>query len=167
MSIKSLLASHRNEVLPVASSQEMTTRITVRRRHVWQDALHKLRNGLDATKPLRVTFIGEPAVDTGGPLREFFRLAMGEIFANNSIFHGSASARIPAHNVVHLRKKTYFYVGKMFAISLVHGGPAPACMASPVADYFTYGMERVKATVSDVPDMEIQTKLQQVWLIRV
>ena len=57
------------------------------------------------------------------------------------------------------RSPTYFYVGQMFAISLVHGGPAPACMASPVADYFVYGMERVKATGSDVPDVEVQMKL--------
>ena len=92
-------------------------------------------------------------------MREFLRLAMCEILSNNTLFHGSATARVPTHNMVHLSKKTYYYVRQMFAISLVHGGPAPSCLANPVADYFLYGSERVKA---DVPDMEIQMKVQQV-----
>ena len=46
----------------------------IRRRHVLADTLHKLRNGLDVTKRLRVTFIGKSAVDTGGPLREYFTI---------------------------------------------------------------------------------------------
>lgn len=48
----------------------------IRRKHVFVDALHAVKNGLDVTKHLRVTFVGEPAVDAGGPLREFFHLLM-------------------------------------------------------------------------------------------
>lgn len=124
--------------------------------------MHKLRNGLDTTKPLRVTFIGEPAVDTGSPMREYLWLAMGEVLSNNTLFHGSATARVPTHNMAHLSKKTYLYVGQMFTIFLVHGGPAPSCLANPVADYFLYGIERVKATISDVSDVGVQMKLWKV-----
>lgn len=39
-------------------------KLTVRRRHVFRDALIAFQTGL---KPISVTFIGEPAVDEGGP----------------------------------------------------------------------------------------------------
>ena len=42
-----------------------STQLTVRRRHILEDTFHKLRNNLDVTKPIRVKFIGEPAIDTG------------------------------------------------------------------------------------------------------
>ena len=43
-------------------------------------------------KHLKVTFIGEPAVDAGGPLREYFHLLLRELAENSSLF------------VVHIRK---------------------------------------------------------------
>ena len=64
----------------------------IRRRHVLADTLHKLRNGLDVTKRLRVTFIGESAVDTGGPLREYFTILMRCIAQNNSLFCGKENS---------------------------------------------------------------------------
>ena len=64
----------------------------IRRRHVLGDTLHKLRNGLDVTKRLRVTFIGESAVDTGGPLREYFTILMRCIAQNNSLFCGKENS---------------------------------------------------------------------------
>ena len=52
-----------------------TSRISVRRRYAFQDyvdACKKLRRQLKQNATLRVTFIGEPAVDDGGPRHEFF-----------------------------------------------------------------------------------------------
>lgn len=66
-SIQNLLTSHRASVIDDANREEFT-RLIVRRRHVWEDMLHKLRNNLDVTKPIRITFVGEPAIDTGGNL---------------------------------------------------------------------------------------------------
>ena len=97
----------------------------VRRKHVWEDALHHFKSGLPTTKHLRITFLGEPAVDAGGPLREFLQLLMSEIARNNTLFCGDETARVPNHNMVELSKKTYEYVGSMLAVSIVHGGPAP------------------------------------------
>ena len=50
------------------------------------------------TKPLKVTFLGEPAVDEGGPKREFFMLLMGEIANNGSLLDGSPNNKILRHN---------------------------------------------------------------------
>eukprot|EP00112_Aurelia_sp_Birch-Aquarium-sp1_P025831 Seg8815.1 transcript_id=Seg8815.1/GoldUCD/mRNA.D3Y31 product="hypothetical protein" protein_id=Seg8815.1/GoldUCD/D3Y31 len=47
--------------------------IDVRRKFAWKDYLMcRRRQGFATNAKLRVRFVGEPAVDTGGPLREFF-----------------------------------------------------------------------------------------------
>ena len=87
---------------------------------------------------------------------------MGELLSNNTLFNGSATARMPSHNTVELTKKTYFNVGQIMALSIVHGGPAPKCLADPIADYIVHGMDKVKASTNDVSDIGIRLKLQQV-----
>ena len=52
-------------------------RISIRRRYAYQDYLdavarQKMRKRFNKNGMLKVTFIGEPAVDDGGPRREFF-----------------------------------------------------------------------------------------------
>ena len=59
-----LLQSHKLKVLPLEMDGP-TTRIVVRRKHIWTDSLHAFKNGLDFDKHIKVTFIGEPAVDQG------------------------------------------------------------------------------------------------------
>ena len=76
--------------------------------YVLPDTLHQLRWGLDVSKHMRVTFVGEPAVDSGGPMREYLHLLMSSIAHNNSLFCGEDSQRIPEHNNVELEKKFFF-----------------------------------------------------------
>ena len=40
-------------------------------------------------------------------------------------FGGRVESHYLRHNLSELKKKTYFYVGQMIALSLEHGGPAP------------------------------------------
>jgi hypothetical protein len=100
-------------------------RVIVRRSNILQDSLHLLRNGLDVTKYLRVTFVNEPAVDEGGPLREYFRLLLSATESNNLLLSGPEYSRTPTHNVCELERMSFFYIGVIIALSLVHGGPAP------------------------------------------
>ena len=60
------------------------------------------------------------------------------------------------------RKRIHFTIGTMIAMSLVHRGLGPHFFKPAVADYIIYGMSKVKATPSDVPDKEIQQRLIQV-----
>ncbi len=103
---------------------------------MWVDTLHQLRQGLPVTKHLQVTFLGEPAVDAGGPLREFFQLLVASVARNNSLFVGEETSRAPAHNVSEVDKNSYFFVGIILAMSIVHGGPAPCFFTGAVADSF-------------------------------
>ena len=98
-SIEVLLKTHSSELL--SNDREDVFRIKARRRHIWEDALNCFKRGIPASKHLAITFLGEPAVDAGGPLREFFRLLLGEISRNNSqlvclciIFQHSQSKRL-------------------------------------------------------------------------
>lgn len=87
---------------------------------------------------------------------------MNEIASNNSIFCGEAGFRYLRHNVIELKRKTYFYVGKVLSMSLIHGGPAPSFFSEPVADYILYGLEKVAVNISDVYDYSMKQKLQKV-----
>ena len=52
-------------------------------------------------------------------------ILVGEIARNNNLFCGNESSRVPTHNMSELMKRTYYFVGMMLALSLLHGGPAP------------------------------------------
>ena len=147
-SIETLLRTHSSDIL--SSDEDDIFRIKARRRHIWEDALNSFKRGIPASKHIRVTFLGEPAVDAGGPLREFFHLLLKEIFRNGSLFCGPDTARIPLHNVAALAKGTFKYIGYMMGASLLNGGPAPSFFANIVADYILFGIERVKVKLEDV-----------------
>ena len=98
----------------------------VRRLHVFEDAIQHFKRSISEHKHIRVTFLGEPAVDAGGPLREFFHLLLSKIAQNNTLFFcDKVMACIPKHNMVELSKQTYKCIGAILAASTVHGGPAP------------------------------------------
>ena len=67
-------------------------------------------------------------------------------------------------NIVELQKKSFYHVGKMIAMSLVHGGPGPHFFTPAVADYIMYGMVQVRATPLDVPEDKIQKILLDVLM---
>ena len=114
---------HCIKYLPV--TRDESQRMVIRRKHLWKDALNRFMSGLDEKKRIKVTFVGEPAVDHCGPLREVVHLLLCAIGQNNNLFCVDAACHVPLHNMLELSKKNYFYIGMMIATSLVHGGPAP------------------------------------------
>ena len=144
------------------SNYEDRIRITVRRKHILEDTLHILHGGHDTTKHLKVTFVGEPAVDAGGPLREYFHLLLRELAQNSSLFCGPCTSRAPKHNISELEKGTFYYIGVIIALSIIHGGPGPTFLSSAVADYIVSGFKGVKAMACDIPDPFISDSLQKV-----
>jgi len=136
--------------------------IKIRRKHIWEDSFNVFKRGVPVSKHLQITFLGEPAVDAGGPLREYFYLLLREIFTKGTLFQGKETARIPIHNVLELKKQTFKYIGNMLAASLLNGGPAPTFFADFVADYFVYGLEHVKVNIQDVLNDKMKEKLTKV-----
>ena len=146
--------------LPVDKDQY--TRIIIRRKHLWNDALSQFKS-VNEMKYLRVTFVGEPGEDVGGPLCEFLHLLVNEIAKKNMLFCGDEDKRVPRHCLIELDKKTFFMVGKMLAMSLMHGGPAPTFLAGSVINYILYG--KSEADVMDVPDQSVRDLLLKVSVI--
>jgi hypothetical protein len=58
--------------------------VKVRRDFILEDSLNALvkeNNSLnELRKPMRVQFVGEPAIDEGGVIKEFFMILLKEIF---------------------------------------------------------------------------------------
>ena len=106
-----MIKRHRAELLYEDSHK--AHRITVRRGHIMDDALVAIRSGFDEKKHIRVRFLGEPAVDEGGPGREFFMLLMGAIANNSSLLDGPPNCRVLRHNtsafqVQHIHISLYY-----------------------------------------------------------
>uniref|UniRef100_A0A1X7THP0 HECT domain-containing protein n=1 Tax=Amphimedon queenslandica TaxID=400682 RepID=A0A1X7THP0_AMPQE len=64
--ISELIQIYNGMYLPINTDDHMG--IVVHQKHVLKDTLHQLRCGLDTSKYILVTFVGEAAVDSGGPM---------------------------------------------------------------------------------------------------
>lgn len=102
----------------------------------------------------------EEGLDTGGPRREFLTLLMGSL-RNRPIFDGPPESRYLVYNSRAARQDEYFLAGKMIAVSIVHGGPAPHFLSKNLVNHIT-GNQSFSATVEDVQDEEITKVLHQV-----
>ena len=51
-------------------------------------------------------------------------------------------------------------------MSIMQGGPGPACFSQWVYDQLTRGLDCVQVSVNDIPDTMIQDKLYQVCFWR-
>lgn len=127
---------------------------------MFEDALHYFKLKSFVTKHLKITFLSEPAVDAGGPIKEFFYILLQEIARNRSLFHGDETSLFPVHNMFEISKNTFYYIGCMFAASIIHGGPGPCFLANSAADYILYG--KLNACIYDVFDVSIKEKLIKV-----
>lgn len=133
MSLKDVL----EELRPLTGSP---TRVTVSRFSIFADSIacFKQRN-FDLKKPLRVTFEGEPAIDGGGPKREFFTILLREFLSPSAtprLFEGRNKQFLPMHNTDALRSNLYKVAGRIVAASITHGGPGFAVFPKAVYAYF-------------------------------
>ena len=113
----------------------------------------------------------ESAIDTGGPLREFWRLLAEDV--NSHLCQGDVNNRAPIQNpemllVMHrntfLRvhqhdygsfpNSDYVHLGKLMAMSLPHGGSGFPFFSPYVFEYFLSGnITDVTDTSEDIPNL--------------
>lgn len=160
LSLETVLSTHALS-LNIADDSDDRQNIPVRRKHIWSDTKRALsRATFQNRKGLSITFVGEPAVDGGGPLREYFRLLMLEIGNDARLFCGPEGRRTPTHNLLALQQNEYFYAGKCIALSISYGGPGPHFLCETSARYLCN--EAIITPLQDVPDSEISEKLEKV-----
>ena len=135
----------------------------MRRSDVFHDGINAFqRSSFNASKCLKVRFIGEPAVDQGGPRREFFRLFLSEMGQTSGMFKGWPHCLSPVSNSQAVANGRFSTCGKVIASMILQGCQAPCCFSRPVADFIVYGEVHCPENLESIPDREIQEKLKKV-----
>ena len=144
-------------------------RLTISRASVFEDsvALFKQRD-FDFSVPIKITFEGEPAVDGGGPVRQFFTILLRELLSPSlsvRLFEGKDFCFIPIHNTDALRSNLFKVAEKIVTASVCHGGPGLPVFPKPVYSYFKDpNPDNIIDEISkeDVVDMEVIEAINKV-----
>jgi len=99
-----------------------------------------------------VTSVTLAITDRGGPLHKF--LCLG--------FYHAFCMMLSACIFVALRDGDYLYVGQFIAVSLVHGGPGPACLSNHLYAAISENRSLQTATIDDLPPGELTERIKQV-----
>lgn len=159
--IKHVIQQHQARVLTSVDDEDVQL-LYIRRSHLLSDAIRQFsKTSFDVSKMIKVTFIGEEAVDTGGPRREFFHLVLRAMF-RSSLFQGYPSHTVPLHNVEAVASNRFYMFGKILATCIVQGGEAPVCFSKAVVDYIIYDEIRTPVCLDDIAEQEVQQCLQKV-----
>lgn len=150
--------------MSLSADIDEANRVIVRRKHIWKDTIRAFsKRSFDCQKSLSVTFVGEEAVDAGGPKREFFHLALEEMANDGQVFQGPSDRRSFVHNVQALASRKFFYAGMLIALSMANGGPGFPCLAVSVFNYLCFGLEHgFEVEMEDLPDTDIIGKLDKI-----
>ncbi|XP_049926259.1 G2/M phase-specific E3 ubiquitin-protein ligase-like [Epinephelus moara] len=143
------------------------SRFNINRANVWDGALRGFkRSTYDPTYAMMVRFtddVGqmEEALDTGGPTREFLTLLIDAV-KTRRVFEGKDNAKYLSFDSKALEDDEYFHVGRMIAVSIVHGGPGPRCLPPNFFLYLVGKVKAIEATIEDIPDDEVRKALLEI-----
>ena len=101
--------------------------LEIKRMKIWEHTNIKLKRQLKSSlKTIRIVFIGEPAFDAGGPMRELFTLYFDA--AARNIMQGTSSSFTLLHDVKKLNNGDFERFGLLIALALIYGSPGPRNM---------------------------------------
>eukprot|EP00794_Sanderia_malayensis_P017175 gene17175-18904_t len=147
--------------LTSAISNEQISKFNVSRNHIWESARRSFgKKSFSANHKVSVKFtdddgLSEGAVDLGGPTQEFFNLLLNEL-QKGSLFEGKciSSQNITCYTTS-LNNGDYRLAGKIMAMSIVHGGPAPGFFSPVLFNALAYGPENISVGLDDVADQKM------------
>lgn len=152
-----------------SDSEVAPKRIVVNRASILPDSIaHFKQRDFNCNSPVMVTFEGEPAIDGGGPKREYFTLLVRELLSASStvrLFEGRDGKYLPFHNTDALRSKLYLVAGRMVASSIINGGPGFPHFSQAVWQYIlSQDTDRLTEhlTKDDVVDYEVIEAINKV-----
>ena len=90
---------------------------------------------------------------------------MRECFDKSGLLAGYPDHVVPLHNVDAVEKYKFYVIGKMISTSIVQGGEAPCCFAKAVTDCIVYNHVNSDVCIQDIPDVSIQSHLEEVHII--
>ena len=155
----------------LAPKRIIPKRISVNRETLLNDSITAFKSAnFDYDQPFRITFENEPAIDGGGPMREYFSLLLRALVSSCShvrLFEGREHSLLPMHNTDALRAGLLKVAGCMIACSIINGSDGFPCLASSVFSYLvTQTVEDAVegAVPDDIPDAEVKQALEKVCL---
>ena len=164
-----MLDQHRSPHLLDSDDESSQSLISVRRNHLWRDSLTQFsKASFEAKKPVEVIFHGEPAVDGGGPRREYFRLLCHEMKETSGLFvyHGSRHLVNFNASASLIMSQQFRLAGLMIATSIVNGGPGfpllPMCVYRYIVDRQIDVDVDADELCADVVDVEARGVLEKV-----
>ena len=95
-----------------------------RKRDLLQQVIRKYKNpAFDITKPLSLSFVGEPGLDGGGLMREYFHLLMQRLHRQCGTFNfveGRNGNLLPIHHYDILSGGLFLLLGKMILHAILN-----------------------------------------------
>ena len=128
----------------------------VRREHILNTVKQKFKRLLlRETKSLRIVFVGEEAVDSGGPTKEFFTMVFGAIEKN--IMFGANSFTF-LHDFEKLESVHYKLFGKLISINLLNACTGSSNVIRSVTNILLdCNVDELKIHYHQIPDYEMIT----------
>ncbi|XP_052066002.1 uncharacterized protein LOC127705688 isoform X2 [Mytilus californianus] len=148
--LKDVLVEHR-ELFIKSTSEEDPLLMEVRRGYVLVDSITIIRfSGDDLHSPLSIKFVDEEGVDLGGLRREFWSLLLHNI-SHSCYVTGKPGRQTFQSNYLEKKKKTFFHLGQLIALSIIQDGPGLPIFSDIVTDYIINGQTSV-INPDDLPD---------------
>ena len=91
----------------------------MRRSNVWEDAKFKMKKcTAELNNCIRIQFVGEAAVDKGGPRNEFFSLIHNEL-SKSGMFTGEESRKCFNHDILALEQRNFYIYRELCYMAIV------------------------------------------------
>jgi hypothetical protein len=140
------------------------SKFNISRSNLWKSACRGFkRKSFSPTKKISVKFMddigqSEGAIDAGGPRRKFLTLVL-DYLRSSSLFVGKYNSKFLTSYALNMENNEYFLAGQIFAVTLVHGGPAPHFLAPQVFKCLIEDPSKQKGTIDDIYDLEVKQVL--------
>nr|DBA14090.1 TPA: hypothetical protein GDO54_005105 [Pyxicephalus adspersus] len=147
------------DILQELRSQIMNSKCTLRvnRKSLWKSSLSSFRKStFSPCSTLHVTFTDDnqkASQQANVSLSQYFKLLLNDI-ENSDLFEGSARKNLSL-NLNALQDNLYYEAGRMLAVALVHGGPAPGFLSQTLFSCLILDSHHVQPVLDDVADSNV------------
>ena len=131
------------------------------RKHIWSDT--KTAFSQEGFMCNAVKFDGEEAIDSGGPVREYFELLWKNLQFNGFLFTWPDNCRILTHNTYALNHNEFHTFGVCVALALICGGSLPHFLSQAVLSYFLDQTMDTKI-LDEIPSEDYKDKAKKVCI---
>ena len=160
--VKSLAYAEKLKNLSSIFKSHEFVEICVRRRRIWEDSVQKLKRLFkDEIKPFHICFVGEEAAVHGGPFKEYFTLFFHEVKHRFFCTYSNLGFSF-LHDIQKLQNGEFYLFGLLCFIDILKGCTGPRCFLSSVVEKIFLGTSTKQLSIEEIPDFEIQLKLQTI-----